>query len=213
MITERIRLTPGGAALVRTMKANGAYTMLVSGGFTLFTGPISAAIGFDAHRSNLLLIDSGRFAGTVAEPILGREAKLAALIELRTELGLAASETLAVGDGANDLAMLGEAGLGVAYHAKPQVAASRRMCASITATSPPCSICRAMRARNSWADAGAYPQERRHARACPGHPRLLSRIEQPWMAGKLRHCLGVSIDGDRRLCGMTSSAALSLLRH
>jgi phosphoserine phosphatase len=124
VITERIRLTPGGAALVRTMKANGAHTMLVSGGFTLFTGPVSAAIGFDAHRSNLLLIDSGRFAGTVAEPILGREAKLAALIELRTELGLAPSETLAVGDGANDLAMLDEAGLGVAYHAKPQVAAA-----------------------------------------------------------------------------------------
>jgi phosphoserine phosphatase len=124
VIAKRIRPTPGGAALVRTMKAHGVYTMLVSGGFTLFTGPISAAIGFDAHRSNLLLIDSGRFAGTVAEPILGREAKLATLIELRTELGLAASETLAVGDGANDLAMLGEAGLGVAYHAKPQVAAS-----------------------------------------------------------------------------------------
>jgi phosphoserine phosphatase len=124
VIAKRIRPTPGGAALVRTMKARGVYTMLVSGGFTLFTGPISAAIGFDAHRSNLLLIDSGRFAGTVAEPILGREAKLATLIELRTELGLAASETLAVGDGANDLAMLGEAGLGVAYHAKPQVAAS-----------------------------------------------------------------------------------------
>ncbi|MDF2996097.1 MAG: phosphoserine phosphatase SerB [Xanthobacteraceae bacterium] len=124
VIAERIRLTPGGPELVRTMKANGAYTMLVSGGFTLFTGPISATIGFDAHRSNLLLIDADRFAGTVAEPILGREAKLAALIELRAELGLAVSETLAVGDGANDLAMLHEAGLGVAYHAKPQVAAS-----------------------------------------------------------------------------------------
>lgn len=124
VIAERIRLTPGGPELVRTMKANGAYTLLVSGGFTLFTGPVSTAIGFDAHRSNLLLIDRGSFAGTVAEPILGREAKLASLLELRAARGLGPTETLAVGDGANDLAMLHEAGLGVAYHAKPQVAAS-----------------------------------------------------------------------------------------
>ncbi|MCB4770883.1 phosphoserine phosphatase SerB [Ancylobacter sp. Lp-2] len=127
VIAERIRLTPGGTELVRTMKANGARTLLVSGGFTLFTRSIAATIGFDADRANELIIEAEAFAGTVAEPILGREAKLAALIENREELGLAAHETLAVGDGANDLAMLGEAGLGVAYHAKPAVAAAAQV--------------------------------------------------------------------------------------
>lgn len=124
VIAERIRLTPGGTALVRTMRANGAYTMLVSGGFTLFTSRVAAAIGFDADRANLLLTEGEHFAGAVAEPILGREAKLATLVEMRGQLGLPHDDTLAVGDGANDLAMLGEAGIGVAYHAKPQVAAA-----------------------------------------------------------------------------------------
>ena len=124
VIAERIRLTPGGTALVRTMRANGAYAMLVSGGFTLFTSRVAAAIGFDADRANLLLTEGDRFAGAVAEPILGREAKLAALVEMRGQLGLSHDDTMAVGDGANDLAMLGEASIGVAYHAKPQVAAS-----------------------------------------------------------------------------------------
>ncbi|MDJ1158573.1 phosphoserine phosphatase SerB [Chelatococcus sp. SYSU_G07232] len=124
IIAERITLTPGGRALVRTMRANGAYTCLVSGGFTLFTGPISQTIGFHEHRSNLLVEEDGRLAGRVVEPILGREAKLAALKELRARLGLSGEATLAVGDGANDLAMLGEAGLGVAFHAKPAVAAA-----------------------------------------------------------------------------------------
>ena len=122
MIAERITFTPGGKALVRTMRKAGAYTALVSGGFTVFTGPISAAIGFDMHRSNTLIIESGQFAGLVADPILGREAKRETLIELREARGLSATETLAVGDGANDLAMLGEAGLGVAFKAKPIVA-------------------------------------------------------------------------------------------
>lgn len=122
MIETRITVTPGGAALVRTMKANGAYTALVSGGFTVFTGPISEKLGFDMHRSNILETTDGRFAGTVREPILGREAKRESLIELRTRLNLSVDATLAVGDGANDLAMLGEAGLGVAFHAKPVVA-------------------------------------------------------------------------------------------
>lgn len=122
MIATRITLTPGGPELVRTMKAHGAYTALVSGGFTVFTGPIAAAIGFDMHRSNILEIAEGRFAGTVTEPILGKEAKRAALEELRGRLNLAVEATMAVGDGANDLAMLGEAGLGVAFHAKPIVA-------------------------------------------------------------------------------------------
>lgn len=127
VIAERIRLTPGGRELVGTMKANGAHALLVSGGFTLFTERVAAMIGFDAHRANVLIADGESFAGLVEEPILGREAKLAALIEMRTTLGLAHGETLAVGDGANDLAMIGEAGLGVAYHAKPAVAAAAQV--------------------------------------------------------------------------------------
>jgi phosphoserine phosphatase len=124
IIEKRITLTPGGRALVRTMRAQGAYTCLVSGGFTLFTGPIGARIGFHEDRSNRLILNGEKLAGTVEEPILGREAKLATLIELRTRFGLAPHETMAVGDGANDLAMLGEAGLGIAFHAKPAVAAA-----------------------------------------------------------------------------------------
>ncbi|MGO4524366.1 phosphoserine phosphatase SerB [Microvirga sp. 2MCAF35] len=124
IIEKRITLTPGGQALVRTMRANGAYTCLVSGGFTLFTGPVAAKIGFNEHRSNHLILDGEKLAGQVEEPILGREAKLATLIELRTRFRLEAHETMAVGDGANDLAMLEEAGLGVAFHAKPAVAAA-----------------------------------------------------------------------------------------
>jgi phosphoserine phosphatase len=124
IIAKRITLTPGGTALVRAMRANGAYTCLVSGGFTLFTGPIGAKIGFHEDRSNRLILNGEKLAGLVEEPILGREAKLATLIELRTRFGLAPHETMAVGDGANDLAMLEEAGLGVAFRAKPAVAAS-----------------------------------------------------------------------------------------
>ena len=122
VIERRITLTPGGRALVATMRANGGYTCLVSGGFTLFTGRIAAMIGFDVNRGNTLIIDGDKLAGRVAEPILGREAKLATLIELRERLGLAPHATLAAGDGANDLAMIEAAGLGVAYHAKPKVA-------------------------------------------------------------------------------------------
>ncbi|MPT23169.1 MAG: phosphoserine phosphatase SerB [Starkeya sp.] len=127
VIAARIRLTPGGTALVRTMKAQGTHTLLVSGGFTLFTERVAEMIGFDAHRANVLVADGEAFAGLVEEPILGREAKLAALVELRTSLGLGHGDTLAVGDGANDLAMIGEAGLGVAYHAKPAVAAAAQV--------------------------------------------------------------------------------------
>jgi phosphoserine phosphatase len=123
VIAERIRLTPGGATLVATMRANGAHTCLVSGGFTLFSERIAAMIGFDENRANRLVVADGRLAGRVEEPILGREAKLATLNDLTARLGLAAAATLAVGDGANDLAMLLAAGLGVAYHAKPLVAA------------------------------------------------------------------------------------------
>ena len=104
------------------MRANGGTTCLVSGGFTLFTGPIGAMIGFDENRGNTLIVADGKLSGRVEEPILGREAKLATLIELRDRLGLGAADTLAAGDGANDLAMIEAAGLGVAYHAKPKVA-------------------------------------------------------------------------------------------
>jgi phosphoserine phosphatase len=124
VIAKRITLTPGGRELVNTMRQNGAYTCLVSGGFTLFTGPISRTIGFNEDRGNTLLVDRDKLAGRVAEPILGREAKLATLIELRERLGLSPQDTLAAGDGANDLAMIEVAGLGVAYHAKPKVAAA-----------------------------------------------------------------------------------------
>jgi len=124
VIEKRIALTPGGRTLVATMKRNGAHTCLVSGGFTLFTDRIATMIGFEENRGNVLLTDNGKLTGRVAEPILGREAKLATLIELRGRLGLTAADTLAVGDGANDLAMIEAAGLGVAYHAKPKVAAA-----------------------------------------------------------------------------------------
>jgi len=123
VIAERIKLTPGGRTLVATMRANGAYTCLISGGFSLFAARIAAMIGFDESRANELVIADGRLAGKVEEPILGREAKLATLKDLIARLGLIPDATLAVGDGANDLAMLLAAGLGVAYHAKPLVAA------------------------------------------------------------------------------------------
>jgi phosphoserine phosphatase len=122
VIDRRIALTPGGRALVATMRRNGGYTCLVSGGFTPFTGPVAKMIGFDEHRGNTLIVEDGKLSGRVAEPILGREAKLATLLELRQRLGLSPHETLAAGDGANDLAMIEAAGLGVAYHAKPKVA-------------------------------------------------------------------------------------------
>jgi phosphoserine phosphatase len=126
VIAERIKLTSGGRTLVATMRVNGAYTCLISGGFTLFAERIAAMIGFDESRANRLVVADGRLAGKVEEPVLGREAKLAALKELTAHLGLSADATLAVGDGANDLAMLLAAGLGVAYRAKPLVAAQAR---------------------------------------------------------------------------------------
>lgn len=119
---ERITLTPGARALVATMRANGAHTVLVSGGFTFFTGRVAALAGFAAHRANCFAFADGRLTG-VAEPILGREAKLQALHEEASAHGIPLDATLAVGDGANDLAMIKAAGLGVAYHAKPIVAA------------------------------------------------------------------------------------------
>src|SRR6185312_12285011 len=123
VLQKHIRLMPGGPTLVMTMKKQGAYTCLVSGGFTLFTGKIAAKIGFDEHRGNRLVVEGGKLAGTVEEPILGSEAKLAALKELAAKLKIELADTLAVGDGANDLPMLRAAGFGVAYRAKPAVAA------------------------------------------------------------------------------------------
>jgi phosphoserine phosphatase len=123
VLAERITFTPGGRTLVATMKAAGAWTVLVSGGFTAFSGPVAARLGFDEHRANTLLVAQGRLTGDVARPILGREAKVAALQEISARLGLVPADALAVGDGANDLGMLALAGAGVALHAKPAVAA------------------------------------------------------------------------------------------
>jgi phosphoserine phosphatase len=122
VIASRIRLTPGGPTLIATMRSAGAHTCLVSGGFTLFADRIAAAIGFDESRANRLVVADGKLLGTVAEPILGARSKLETLCELAARLRLSPAQTLAVGDGANDLAMLGAAGLGVAYRAKPVVA-------------------------------------------------------------------------------------------
>ena len=120
---ERITLMPGARTLVATMRAAGAFTALVSGGFSFFTSRVAAAVGFDVNRANTLDVADGRLTGQVVGPILGREAKLAALEQYRGTRGLAETATLAVGDGANDLAMIKAAGLGVAYRAKPVVAA------------------------------------------------------------------------------------------
>ncbi|MBP0439158.1 phosphoserine phosphatase SerB [Tianweitania sediminis] len=122
VIDTRIRLASGGRTLVATMRANGAYTALISGGFRDFTDPIAAELGFHENRANQLDVENGRFSGTVAEPILGREAKAEALRAIAAERGLQLSDALAVGDGANDLDMIRLAGSGVALHAKPVVA-------------------------------------------------------------------------------------------
>jgi len=119
---ERVRLNPGARSLLATMRANGAHTMLVSGGFGFFTRRVAEAAGFHVERGNTLLDDGERLTGEVALPILGREAKLQALEDAAVAMKLDFAETLAVGDGANDLAMIERAGLGVAYHAKPVVA-------------------------------------------------------------------------------------------
>jgi phosphoserine phosphatase len=124
VLERRITFMPGARTLVATMRAHGAHTCLVSGGFTLFTEKIAAAVGFDEQRANRLVIEDGKLSGRVAEPILGREAKLATLNELTQRLKLRREETLVSGDGANDLPMLEAAGLGVAFRAKPVVAAT-----------------------------------------------------------------------------------------
>jgi phosphoserine phosphatase len=123
VLARRITMMPGGATLVATMRAHGAHAALVSGGFTAFTEAVAATLGFHEHRANTLLVENGALTGAVAQPILGREAKVAALNDLTAKLGLTEDDVLAIGDGANDLGMLQRAGLGVAVHAKPVVQA------------------------------------------------------------------------------------------
>ncbi len=121
---ERVTLMPGAATLIATMKAAGARCALVSGGFTVFTDRVAARLGFDHTQANRLELADGRLTGRIEPPILGKEAKLAALERLKRDMGLSHALTLAVGDGANDLDMLCAAGLGVAFRAKPKVAAT-----------------------------------------------------------------------------------------
>ena len=123
---QAVRLTPGARELVATMRSKGALTALVSGGFSFFTGKVAAQLGFDEHRSNVLLDDGAALTGQVNEPILDRDSKLAALHTFAAQRGVRLAATLAVGDGANDLDMIRAAGLGVAYHAKPIVAKDAR---------------------------------------------------------------------------------------
>lgn len=123
-LAERITLMPGARTLIATMKAMGARTLLISGGFTAFTGPVAAKIGFDRQVANLLHIADGKLDGTVAKPIVDSAVKRDTLIAERATLTLETADTLAVGDGANDIPMLQAAGLGIAYHAKPKAAAA-----------------------------------------------------------------------------------------
>ena len=123
VLRDRITLMSGGKALLATMKANGAYAALVSGGFTAFTAKVAAQLGFDENRANTLLVADGHLTGEVAMPILGKAAKVQALQEICARLGITVADAIAVGDGANDLGMLALAGTGVAIHAKPAVAA------------------------------------------------------------------------------------------
>ena len=136
ILAQRISLAPGGGTLVKTMRAHGAYTALVSNSFTHFAEPIAAQLGFDMSVANRLLVEGERLTGEIAEPIQDGTAKRATLLELRRRLGLMPEETLAVGDGANDLEMLAEAGLGVGFRPKPALAAkiaTRLLYADLTA--------------------------------------------------------------------------------
>ncbi|WP_106745345.1 phosphoserine phosphatase SerB [Yoonia maritima] len=121
VLDERITLMPGGHELVSTMKANGGYAALVSGGFTAFTARIADTLGFDENRANTLLVEDGKLTGAPGLPILGKAAKVTALEEITSKLNISEADVLAVGDGANDLGMLTRAGTGVALHAKPSV--------------------------------------------------------------------------------------------
>ena len=125
-VGARITLNPGARTLVRTLSAAGTYTALVSGGFACFAEPVRQACGFDEARSNRLMVEAGRLTGAVAQPILGREAKRDALVELAARCGLPLEAACALGDGANDLAMVQAAGLGIAYRGKPVLRAAAR---------------------------------------------------------------------------------------
>ncbi|MBW8908322.1 MAG: phosphoserine phosphatase SerB [Mesorhizobium sp.] len=127
IIANRLTLAAGGRALVRTMRANGVWTALVSGGFDVFTSRIADMLGFQENRANRLIEQDGKFTGMVAEPILGRAAKAEALLDIAAKLGLKAEDAIAVGDGANDIDMIRLAGTGVALHAKPSVAEQARI--------------------------------------------------------------------------------------
>ncbi|WP_165218795.1 phosphoserine phosphatase SerB [Affinirhizobium pseudoryzae] len=127
VIAKRITLTSGGPALIATMRAKGFHTALVSGGFTVFTSRIADMLGFHENRANILIEKDGILTGEVAEPILGKQAKVDALEEIAAGLGIQPDDAMAVGDGANDLGMIGLAGSGVALHAKPTVAAQAKM--------------------------------------------------------------------------------------
>lgn len=127
VIAKRITLTSGGPELIATMRAKGFHTALVSGGFTVFTSRIADMLGFHENRANILIEKDGILTGEVAEPILGKQAKVDALNEISAQLGISPEEAMAVGDGANDLGMLELAGSGVALHAKPTVAAQAKM--------------------------------------------------------------------------------------
>jgi phosphoserine phosphatase len=128
IVRDRITLMPGGKTLVATMKANGAYTALVSGGFRQFTSKVAALVGFDTNEANDLIIENGKLAGRVGEPVLGKEAKVDALHRLSAVHGLTHADAIAVGDGANDIPMLQAAGLGVALHAKQKVQEAAPYC-------------------------------------------------------------------------------------
>jgi phosphoserine phosphatase len=124
LLRDRITATPGASTLVQTMRSHGAYTALVSGGFTLMTGAVAASLGFDEHRGNVLGLAGGKLSGTLEEPVAGADAKRQVVVELRERLGLEADDTIAVGDGANDIDMMREAGLSVSFNGKPAVAAA-----------------------------------------------------------------------------------------
>jgi phosphoserine phosphatase len=128
IVREHLTLMPGGKTLVATMKAQGAYTALVSGGFRQFTSRVAALVGFDTNEANDLIIENGKLAGRVGEPILGKEAKVEALNRISSAHGLTAADAIAVGDGANDIPMLQAAGMGVALHAKPKVQEAAPYC-------------------------------------------------------------------------------------